>query len=55
MTINHFNKNISETEYFSNSNEIQNQDEEYSNKDTDKYELTISSIHFFNSFNRRTE
>ena len=34
-------KNISETEYFSNSNEIQNQDEEYSNKDTDKYELTF--------------
>ena len=37
-------ENISETEYLSN-NKSQNQDEEYSNKDTDEYELTISSIH----------
>ena len=37
-------ENICEIKYFS-KNECQNQDGEYSNKDTDEYELNISTIH----------
>jgi len=37
-------ENICEIKYFS-KNECQNQDGEYSNKDTDEYELNISTIY----------